>query len=260
MPKMLIVKHVGFVGTEKSIVLEAKAGSIGICDGFLTSQTAGIEDCLSENKIEGMMIPVGGKLHYYDNEWEHQMPSLNPNDFQAPHNTLEPELAGSWGGGLTQIGRYPVPNTWNDDIDGDDTSVRVYDNTNRGVGGFNKPGTGGLIMMDGEVCHYGKVGDTSYNALARGWGSGFPVGIPHYGHDYVTNPNPPPATILDPRHDEVRCWYPGRSINNWMAASFAAATSVTAPVNYTPKGGKCGVFMPIILRFLSMRRRRASGK
>jgi hypothetical protein len=35
-------------------------------------------------------------------------------------------------------------------------------------------------------------------------------------------------------------------------------TLLPYPVGYAPKGAQCGVFMPIILRFLALRRRRAN--
>ncbi len=270
MPKMMITKQAGSANISDDIQLSGLSGSIGICEFIALDHMTGIEEFLSENKIEGFQTPVGGRFHCFDSEWEHQLKTGNPDDFPAPQDTISHEAAGGWNNffGVSMVGRgggdYNTLYTQNYDMDEDNASCSCYILGNppatsaRGPGGFNISDQG-VCRIGQETCHYGSISDTGVSAIARMWGSPGPpyIGLFHPGHDYVANPFPPPDTILSRQHDAIDILYPPRWVNHWMASSRHVETNVPMPVKYSPKGSKCGVFMPIILRFLAFRRRRA---
>jgi hypothetical protein len=255
----------------------------------------GIEECESENKPESFEIPVGARISQYDGEWEHWVKQGNPDDFPGPDTTFctdqmqerwdalrqlagnFPKLLGGWlsSFGYSNVGRGggdpAVLYTTNYDMGITDTSASMYDpakvSSGRGPGGFNPPDQG-VCYIGGERMHYGALSTSGISALAREfgypgvggefWGPWMGSSI-HYGHDYEANPFPPPAQIVARQHDAIRIWFPPRWINHWTASGRHQETNLPAPVGYAPKGAKCGVFMPIILRFLSYRRRRSKG-
>ena len=285
MPRMLITKQESSNERDGALRFELKSGSYGICEAYLAQQNIGIDELLSENKPEAFSQPYSaGSLRKFDSEWEHQIKTNNPDDFPAPESNLGVQVAGCRGGSPPIIGDwysfwtyskigtpggdFSVLDTFNRDINETATSATIYapntsgGGSSRGPGGFNPPDQG-IANIGGETVHYGSLG-SSIGSLGRVWGApglgpygGSPFwGFPHYGHDYENNPFPPPAQIVVRKHDSVGIWYPPRWINmGWMATSRSVEMRVDLPVSYAPKGAKCGTFMPMIVRFLIMKRK-----
>jgi hypothetical protein len=239
------------VGCIEFAAVETKIGTVEFC---------------SQNRFEDSMMTRGGQLRTVNGETEHQAPDLNPNTFPPPERVDSTvKLDGRWVN-ETVLGILPAPNTGNANISGSSTSMQVYDS--QGVTGFRNPGTGGILKIHAdsssgstEIVHYGghsteSTGTESFNSLGRNWGDLYSAG-PHYGYDYKTNPTPPPATILSPHHAAISTYYPNRTLVHWMGSAQCNRLMAPMPVPYAPKGSRCGVFMPIILRFLASRRRRS---
>ena len=298
MARLEIQKWSGVDTRTGSLQIDLKAGSIACCEGQYQSSTVAVEDAVAENKPEVFQVPGGVRIRRFDNEWEHWIKTNNPDNFPAPASSFNvsvtrdvgdamlpdfgaifPRLLGTWNTfwGLTAIGKsginYNTLDTGNYDINETATSANVYlwgtppGTGTTGPGGFVPPDQG-VANIGGERVHYGNLASpgSSIGTMARmfglpgigpyGWGPWW--GFVHYGHDYVTNPLPPPPTLLSRSHDGVSIWYPPRWLNFWMASSFWSESYFPAPVGYTPKGAKCGTFMPMILRFLITRRKNKS--
>lgn len=266
--RALISKQSGRVEYSKpDFAVAGKSGSVGIGEWFGTGMAVGIQESLSENTIEAFNQPVIGKLGSYNGKWEHLRKSANPDDFPSPIGTFALKSAKSLFH-VTAVG-YPGgdPNTLysqNYDMGVTDTVMYCYLFTGvTGPGGFKIPTTGGVLRTENlptETMHFGTSnGSQGFGDIARNWGG---VGPPwqggiHLGHDYETNPNPPPPTIIARHHEGVSVEYPSLCINTWLATGFAVALDGMDEASYAPKGSRCGVFMPVILRFLALRRRRA---
>jgi len=267
----------------------------GICEGMYHEMRTGIEESEAENKPESFSIPYNGRLFKGDHKAETVPLQTPPAGvFPAPESTFWDSQSQSLGGGLSRPGGafpnlrggwqtyfgysnlgYPAGDpavlyTQNYDItETQSAGIQIYDptktgNAGRGPGGFNPNLNGGFGNIGGERVHYGyQLNSSTFPSVARMWGypgigaNGGPPywGFVHYGHDYVTNPAPPPATILNRNHEPVSIGIPPRWINHWYAASQMLMTNVEAPISYVPKGAKCGVFMPMIIRFLITRRK-----
>jgi hypothetical protein len=271
MPKMKVFKLQTY---RESLVVAALNNRIaspaaaGCFEFVVLEKNIGALELLSENKFEDNMMTRGGQLRTFNGEVEHQAPDLNPNEFPLPHRAAEFRLDGGFVN-ETVLGRLPAPNsTWTSNMTpGSGQEARCYDT--QGVAGFQNPGTGGIIRIladaaggTTEVIHYGShssdgAGDESFSSLGRNYGGPNNGGGYHYGYDYRTNPTPPPATILDPVHAEVQTYYPNRALHCWMSSGMTNRLMAPMPVPYAPKGSRCGIFMPVILRFLAFRRRRS---
>ena len=194
---------------------------------------------------------------------------------------LMPKLYGDWHTKFlitaigTSNGDYNVLDGTNHDMAWNATSATTYKlgpagnvptASLTGPGGFVIP-QHNVIDVDGERMHSGSITDSGIGSLAHGWGlpgqglgapplQGPPyIGFEHDGHDYEANPNPPPAQIVHRVHAGVSVYYPPRWVNCWMASSRWVESYFPAPVGYSPKGAKCGTFMPMIIRFLIVNRK-----
>jgi len=66
---------------------------------------------------------------------------------------------------------------------------------------------------------------------------------------------PPPDWLPDPVHDKVHLMQPDRALIHLSMGNLAASLNVEREIPYAPKGA--GIFMPVLLRFFSMKPRRA---
>lgn len=264
--RKLITKFSGLARvTKASVQIELKTGSVGMVDAQFEEQVVGIEDSQAENRIESFVRQTGSLFHRYDNEWEHQIKTGNPDDFIGPQCTHERASAGSFFA-VSAIGAGNTnPNTLNNsnyDLAANGTSFQTYQwgspvgTAATGPGGFKPNTLGGIIRVAGsEVMHYGSASiNSSFSYLARQFDVAHPsspwVGDRvYYGHDYD------PYPTLSRAHESVEVLFPPIFINSFMAGSMQIVTDFNTPVIYVPKGNKCGVFMPIILRFLMKKRK-----
>lgn len=194
-----------------------------------------------------------GKIRTFDAETEHYGALAPANDFPAPLLCEDVVIDLGFWMQFTLVGWTNKANCDMPPL----AQLQVYEAVNIGNGCVTPPG--GYVLMNmssGELIHYFGRNNSQYGGTFTGIVRGWLGTIPSVweGHDRgAQDPGPPPIPP-DTVHDPIGIyWPPKTALLGFMATSSAHASVIARPIPYAPPGSHCGIFMPIIMRYLADR-------